>query len=100
MLSRSGVPAIEFTIEVLIEPDSDEFHAYCPALKGLHLSGNTKQAALESAVDAAAAYLESLIKNHEPIPLGIELARRRPPSGAKGASTTTHTERLAVAVLA
>jgi len=60
-----------FKIQIIIEPDGDEFHAYCPDLKGLHTCGNTEQEALVNAQDAAIAYLKSLIKHNEPIPIDI-----------------------------
>jgi predicted RNase H-like HicB family nuclease len=62
---------IEFKIDITIEPDESGFHAYCPALKGLHVDGDTKEEALQNARDAAIAYLESLIKHGEPIPVGV-----------------------------
>jgi predicted RNase H-like HicB family nuclease len=55
---------------VIIEPDGDSFHAYCPALKGLHSSGDTEEEALQNARDAAMAYLRSLIKHGDPLPVG------------------------------
>ena len=67
----SKKPSIGFRIDVIIEPDEDGFHAYCPAFKGLHTSGDTKEEALDNARDAAIAYLESLIKHNDPIPVGI-----------------------------
>ena len=30
---------IAFKIQVVVEPDEGEYHAYCPALKGLHTGG-------------------------------------------------------------
>src|ERR1700687_5542876 len=39
-------------IEILIEPDEGGLHAYCPALKGLHVGGNTVEEALQNACDA------------------------------------------------
>jgi len=39
-------------VEIFIEPDGDGFHAYCPALKGLHTCGDTEEEALENAKDA------------------------------------------------
>jgi len=63
-----------FTIDVIIEPDGDEFHAYCPGLKGLHTCGSTEEEALQNAKDAAVAYLVSLMKHGDPIPIGITSA--------------------------
>jgi len=63
--------AIGFRIELIKEPAEDGYHAYCPALKGLHTSGDTKEEALKNARYAAIAYIESLIKHNDPIPVGI-----------------------------
>lgn len=63
--------SIEFRLTIVIEPDGDEFHAYCPALKGLHTSGKSQEEARQNAVDAAIGYLESMIKHNEPIPIGV-----------------------------
>jgi len=70
-MRSNGKPQVEVTIEIAVEPDGDSFHAYCPALKGLHTCGKTEQEALNNASDAAIAYLHSLIKHREPIPVGI-----------------------------
>ena len=61
----------EFKVQVVIEPDGTGFHAYCPALKGLHTCGDTEEEALQNAKDAATAYLRSLMKHGDPIPIGI-----------------------------
>ena len=62
---------IVFSVPIIIENDNGEFYAYCPALKGLHTSGGTVEEARENAKNAVAAYLLSLIKHGEPIPVGI-----------------------------
>lgn len=62
---------IQFTIGIIVEPDEDAFHAFCPALKGLHVGGRTETEAVQNAADAAIMYLESLIKHGEPIPVGV-----------------------------
>jgi len=91
-------PIISFRIEVIVEPDEIGFHAYCTALKGLHTYGDTKQEALQNAKDAAIAYLESSIKNRDPIPVGIVMQK-----DTKGIShvprkrASYHTEELTVA---
>jgi predicted RNase H-like HicB family nuclease len=91
-------PIIGFRIRVIVEPDEVGFHAYCPALEGLHTYGDTKQEALQNAKDAAIAYLESSIKHHDPIPVGIVMQK-----DAKGILHTPrkrashHTEDLTVA---
>ena len=66
-----GKPIIGFKVEIFVEPDDKGFHAYCPALKGLHTCGDTKEEALRNARDAAIAYLQSSIKHGDSIPVGI-----------------------------
>ena len=65
---------LKFELAIVVEPDGDEFHAYCPALKGLHVSGETPEEALQNAKDAAIAYLDSLIRHGDPIPIGVRCA--------------------------
>ena len=67
----NGKKQIGFQVEIIVEPDGDEYHAYCPALKGLHACGATVKEALSNARDAATAYIESLIKHGDPIPVGV-----------------------------
>ncbi len=62
---------IRFTATVIIEPDEGEYHAFCPALKGLHVGGRTVKEALSNAQDAVVAYITSLIKHGEPIPCTV-----------------------------
>lgn len=93
---NSGKPIIGFRIEVIIEPDEIGFHAYCPALKGLHTCGDSKEEALRNAKDAARAYLQSSMKHGDPIPVGVIIhgeIKETPP--AKNISR--HTEDLKVA---
>jgi predicted RNase H-like HicB family nuclease len=67
---------IEFTFTIVVEPDGRAFHAYCPALEGLHTDGDTQEEACRNAGDAAIAYIESLVKHHEPIP--VDMIVRQP----------------------
>ena len=70
-MAGNGKKQIEFQVEIIVEPDGDEYHACCPALKGLHTCGETVDEALSNARDAATAYIESLIKHGDPIPVGV-----------------------------
>ena len=93
-----GKPIIGFKIEVAVEPDEVGFHAYCPALRGLHTCGDTEEEAIQNAKDAATAYLESLIKHNDPIPVGIvmhEEIGETSPSNING--VRRYTEDLTVA---
>lgn len=64
-------PAPKFKVQVIIEPDGNGFHAYCPALKGLHTLGETVEETKKNAKNAVIAYIESLIDEGDPIPVGI-----------------------------
>jgi len=61
---------IKFSVFVIVEPDGDRFHAYAPALKGLHVDGKSIGEAKENARDAAIVYFKSMIEYGDPIPLG------------------------------
>jgi predicted RNase H-like HicB family nuclease len=63
-------------------PDDGEFRAYCPALKGLHTCGETRKDALKNARSAAEAYIASLIKHNDPIPVEVIVDRLRSISSA------------------
>ena len=54
-------------ITLVVEPDGDGFHAWCPELKGLHAPGITQDEALANARDAAVAYLESVAMHGDAI---------------------------------
>jgi len=64
------VKNITLRLRVIVEPDEDRFHAYCPAFKGLHVDGATAKEALENAGEAALIYLNSITANQEPLPIG------------------------------
>lgn len=64
--SRIIVDGIE--VELIVEPDGEGFHSFCPSLKGLHMDGRTEDEAIENAKDAVIAYLESLRKHNDPLP--------------------------------
>ena len=64
---------LEFKVMIIVEPDGEGFHAFCPSLKGLHVDGKTKEEALHNAAKTAILYLESLIRHGDPIPIGIDI---------------------------
>jgi len=59
---------LQFT--VIIEPDGDCFHAYCPAFKGLHVDGADEKEAIRNAADAVSVYVNSLVSHGEALPIG------------------------------
>ncbi len=70
-MSKGERAPIKLRININVDSDEDGFHAYCPVLKGLHTCGNTEEEAVNNAVEASLAYLESIIKHGEPFPVGI-----------------------------
>ena len=62
---------LNFIVDIVIEPDGDMFHAFAPALKGLHVEGENEKQALRYAAEAAESYIEALISRGEPIPLPV-----------------------------
>ena len=68
---------LRLLVSVVVEPDEDGYHAYCPAFKGLHVAGETEDYVLEGARAAAIAYLKSIVSHGDPIPVGpdCEIAR-------------------------
>ena len=73
----SATPKFTFKISVVIEPDEGGFHAYCPALKGLHVNGKTQEEALENTKEAILVYFVSLAKHGDPLPIGPDLMLER-----------------------
>jgi len=89
---------VRFSVDIIVEPDDDGFHAFCPALKGLHVGGKTEQEALKNATDGAILYLESLIRHDEPIPVGVTVERVSSGGQETHKGTHTHTESLALSL--
>ncbi|MBC7170387.1 type II toxin-antitoxin system HicB family antitoxin [Candidatus Bipolaricaulota bacterium] len=60
---------VTFRVRAVLEPDEGGFHAYCPALRGCHSWGATRDEALVNIREAAAAYIESMLEHGDPIPV-------------------------------
>jgi len=61
---------IVFEVQVFFEKeDGGGYHTYVPALPGLHSCGDTIAEAKKNTREAIVAYLTSLIKHNDPIPL-------------------------------
>lgn len=76
-MREGGRAPIKLRIVIDVETDEDGFHAYCPILKGLHTYGNTEEEAVNNAVEASLAYLESIIKHGESFPTGILVTQEK-----------------------
>lgn len=66
------IRTIKVRVRFIAEPDDGGFHVYCPELKGLHVGGATEDEAFENARHAAEAYLMSLIRHNDPLPVGSQ----------------------------
>ena len=55
-------------VDIWVNKDVLGYYGFCPLFKGFHTEGNTITEALNNAKNALAAYVLSLLKNHEPIP--------------------------------
>ncbi|MDA1191043.1 MAG: type II toxin-antitoxin system HicB family antitoxin [Candidatus Poribacteria bacterium] len=63
-----------YSFEVIVEPDEDRWHAYCPALErqGAATWGNTKDEALKHIREVVQMVLEELVSDGLPIPDGSQ----------------------------
>ena len=61
-----------YTFKVVVEPDEDRWHAYCPALEqyGAATWGNTEEEALRHINEVVQMVVEELVEDGEPIPEG------------------------------
>jgi predicted RNase H-like HicB family nuclease len=58
-------------VRIEVERDGDEFYAFCPDLKGVHVDGATEEEARSNAVSAVRLYLQSMVAHDESIPVGV-----------------------------
>jgi predicted RNase H-like HicB family nuclease len=70
-MPKKRITTIAIQVEFVISPDEDEYHIFCPAFKGVHAFGKTKEEALENGKNAVQAYIDSLLKHNDPIPCCI-----------------------------
>ena len=59
-----------YAFRVIVEPDEDRWHAYCPALKqyGAATWGNTREEALKHIQEVVQMVVDELIEDGEEIP--------------------------------
>ena len=64
-----------YTFKVVVEPDEDRFHAYCPALQqqGAATWGHSEEEALKHIHEVVRMVVEELLKDGESIPAGVEI---------------------------
>ncbi len=69
IIEERRIEMVEYRYTVLFEPaEEGGFVVTCPALPGLVTEGDTLEEARSMAQDAIRAYIESLRKDHLPIP--------------------------------
>ncbi len=61
-----------YVFRVVVEPDEDRWHAYCPILEGYGAAtwGYTKEEALKNIEEVVEMVIEELVEDNEPIPEG------------------------------
>ena len=82
---------LTFRVSFVVENDSVGYHAYAPALKGLHVDGATQDEAIKQLIDAIRVYLRSFSIHGDPLPIGPDLRvqqERQIPEGAFLSSIT------------
>jgi predicted RNase H-like HicB family nuclease len=59
-----------YTFKVIVEPDEDRWHAYCPALEtqGASTWGRTREEALKHIDEVTQLVVESMIEHGQPLP--------------------------------
>ena len=73
---KESIDSKEYGFTMFFEPaEEGGYVVTCPALPGLVTEGDTLKEAREMARDALRAYLESLQKDHMPIPSDKKIAR-------------------------
>jgi predicted RNase H-like HicB family nuclease len=73
-----------YTFKVIVEPDEDRWHAYCPALEsqGGSTWGYTREEALKHIDEVVRLVVESMIAHGEPLPKNPLMKCRSPSNPA------------------
>lgn len=68
-----------YTFNVIVEPDEDRWHAYCPALErqGAATWGYTREEAIKHITEVVQLVVDSMIEHGDPLPsettAGVEI---------------------------
>lgn len=88
---------LKLSVQFVVEPDGEGFHAYSPMLPGLHADGSTEAQACDNFVSEIPAYLESLSKHGDPLPVGtIEIVREPAPVRVPPGAFLSHVQKVTV----
>jgi predicted RNase H-like HicB family nuclease len=77
MLDLEEKTMLKVKVSVVVEPDGDGFHAYAPALRGLHVDGETEEQALDRAKEAILVYLRSIVIHGDALPVGPDFTVKK-----------------------
>ncbi len=69
--AKTEIKALRFKVPILVKKDASGYHAFSPALKGMHVDGATKEEALKIGINAAKLHLTTMIEYGDPIPLSL-----------------------------
>lgn len=86
----------EIVVSVAIERDGDCFHAFAPALRGLHVEGVTEEEALNNAEKAIDVYLDSIYRENEQLPVGQYLSVKCEPITQRSRVPAVHLRNVTV----
>lgn len=75
-----SISEIKIRVCIMVEPDDGLYHAYCPELKGVHVSGDTEIEAVENCCRAVDLYIKSILVHGDPLPIGCVESREEQPS--------------------
>lgn len=70
LFGTKPAPTLRLSVQFVVEPDGEGFHAFSPTLPGLHADGATQAEASQNFVQEIPAYLQSLAKHGDPLPVG------------------------------
>ncbi len=62
---------IQMSFLIIVEEDTIGYHAYVPALKGIHVAGDTEEEAAKNAEDGIILYMDSILERGDPLPTGF-----------------------------
>ena len=78
MKVKVNTKELKFRIPIIVKPDTIGYHSYSPALKGLHMDGDTEAEALENARLTAIDFLRIMIEEGIPIPISTLVYDKEP----------------------
>lgn len=69
--------SVTFRLSLIVEHDGPSFHAFAPAFPGLHADGASEHEAARNLLTEIPAYVASLAKHGDPLPIGPDCTLER-----------------------